>query len=169
MKNRNTSSQDIDKLELLIAAGIENVTAVKNGIAFNGKMPLCFDDQKKLNKVYRDAVNSRCKKINFEYMIEKKTEIIQRANCATDIAKELIDAANQFYWECESDTFAVAEVPEEIKHEIETLLAVLSDLAQYTESMRSDDEVSEDIAYIAEFWEDEEVSKDEYEDEDEAA
>jgi len=161
MKNRNTSSQDKDKLELLIAAGIENVTAVKNGIVFNGKIPLCFDDQRKLNEVYQDAVDKRRKKMNIKYMIEQKSEIIQRATCARDIAKELIEAANQYYWECESDTFSVADVPYGIESEIETLLAVLSDLAKYTESMRSDDKVSEDIAYIAEFWEDEEVSEEE--------
>ncbi len=148
---------------MLIAAGIENVTAVKNGIAFNGKIPLCFDDQRKLNEVYQDAVDKRRKKMNIEYMIDQKSEIIQRATCSRDIAKELIEAANQYYWECDSETFSVADVPYGIESEIETLLAVLSDLAKYSESMRSDDEVSEDIAYIAEFWKDEEVS--EYEDE----
>jgi hypothetical protein len=163
MKNRNTSSQDQDKLELLIATGVKNITTVKNGIAFKGKIPLCFDDQRKLNEVYQDAVDKRRKKMNIKYMIEQKSEIIQRATCARDIAKELIEAANQYYWECESDTFSVADVPYGIESEIETLLAVLSDLAKYTESMRSDEKVSEDIAYIADFWEDEEVS--EYEDE----
>jgi hypothetical protein len=163
MKNRNTSSQDKDKLELLIAAGIENVTAVKNGIVFNGEIPLCFDDQIKLNEVYRDAVDKRSNQFKIKYYIEQKTKIIKRASCSRDIAQEISSAVDNYYWECESDTFAVADVPYGIENEIENLLAVLSDLAKYTRSQRSDDEVSEDIAYIAEFWKDEEVS--EYEDE----
>ena len=93
-----------------------------------------------------------------EDIIYKRTEIIKRANCARDIAKELVEAANQFYLEFESDKFSVIDVPY-VGDEIKTLLAVLGDLAQYAESQFYGNPVSEEIAYLSEFVKDEEESE----------
>lgn len=163
MKNRNTSWEDQDKLELLVSLGNAHVTKVKNGIAFSGKIPLSFDEQEELNEKYNKAFNERSKQHRIQSELDDKAEVISRASCARDIAKELIDAANRYCWECDRDTLAVDQVPDGIECEIEILLSVLSDLASYTAAKRSEDEVSEDVAYIAEFWK-EDVS--EYEEED---
>ena len=158
MKNSDTSLLDIHKLNVLIAAGIKNVTVIKNGIAFNGKIPLCLDEQSELNEKFRVAEFQKIQQVYMEDRIYKRTEIIKRANCARDIAKELVEAANQFYLEFESDKFSVIDVPY-VGDEIKTLLAVLGDLAQYAESQFYGNPVSEEIAYLSEFVKDEEESE----------
>ncbi len=90
-----------------------------------------------------------------DFYTQDKIELLQKHSTSRELYKVLEQAAEQFYWETNDDSLFVDDTPHGAGYEIETVLSLLNDLAQYKRLWRCDSDIPDDIAYITPFVEEE--------------
>lgn len=88
---------------------------------------------------------------HYEFMKENKIELLQACNDSFDIFRSLDDQVSEYRASCNTGTFAVYDEPYCGPWYIECHIDLLSDLQRYTECVRYDKEMPEDLLYLVNY------------------
>lgn len=84
--------------------------------------------------------------------LEYKIELLKECSNSREIYQSLDDVVSQYYHECNDDSLAVDDEPYCGPWYIERHIELLSDLREYTECVRNDQDIPENLTYINDFW-----------------
>lgn len=84
--------------------------------------------------------------------LQDKIEMLQRCNNSRDIFDELESATEQYRYESSKSDFRVFGMPFGSHYEIDTCISLLHDLYQYTDLVKTDSEIPDELSYITPYW-----------------
>lgn len=85
---------------------------------------------------------------------EFKIELLQRCSSSREIYESLDSQVQEYYHECNDDSYAIDNEPYCAQWYIERHVALLSELHEYTRLVKIDAHIPEHLQYITEFWKD---------------
>lgn len=85
-------------------------------------------------------------------IIERKIELLKSCSNSREIYESLDSIVQQYYHECDDDSFAVDDEPYCAPWDIERHVELLSNLREYTECVKNDQDIPDHLTYINDFW-----------------
>jgi hypothetical protein len=86
-----------------------------------------------------------------KFYTQYKIDLLEQHSTSRELYQVLAKATEEFHWVTNDDSLFVDDTPLGAGHEIETIVSLLSDLAQYNQLARCDATIPDDLAYITPF------------------
>lgn len=86
------------------------------------------------------------------FRLDEKIDILKRNDNSDDIVRELRDTVRQWADHTSDSSLKVTDQPYSVNWEVEVLMEVLDDLRQYTECVKCDSDIPDELEYITPFW-----------------